>query len=257
MNEVSVFESNDFGSVRTINISGQPWFVAADVCKALDVGNPSQALSRLDDDERGNTLISNEGNRGNPNVAIINEPGLYTLVLGSRKPEAKAFKRWITHEVIPAIRQTGGYIAGESEMTDEELLSRALVMANEKIKHRDERIKLLESKAKEDAPRVLFAQAVEGSDDSVLIRDLAKILKQNGVDIGQDRLFALLRKEGYLISQKGESWNQPTQKSMNLGLMEIKKTTISTPNGTKVRGTPKITGKGQIYFVERYARRVV
>ena len=250
MSDIKVFESSDFGTLSVIYEDGKPFFPASDCAKILGYKDPYDAIKRHAKGSVKRRVLTNGGEQ---DINFISEGDLYRLITHSKLPSAERFEKWVFDEVLPAIRQTGGYIAGESEMTDEELLSRALVMANEKIKHRDERIKLLESKAKEDAPRVLFAQAVEGSEDSVLIRDMAKILKQNGVDIGQDRLFALLRKEGYLISQKGESWNQPTQKSMNLGLMEIKKTTVMTPSGTKVRGTPKITGKGQIYFVNRYA----
>ena len=141
MNELTIFQNAQFGEVRTSIRDGEPWFAAADVCAALEIGNPSQALTRLDDDERFTTLISNDtAASGFSNLAFVSEAGLYSLVLGSRKPEARAFKRWITHEVIPAISKTGGYIAGEETMTDDELLSRALLMASEKIRLRDELI---------------------------------------------------------------------------------------------------------------------
>lgn len=144
---VKVFENDQFGKIRTIVKGNEPWFVAADVCKALEISNPRMATDRLDTDEK-NTVSLTDGNRGNPNMTIVNEPGLYTLVLGSRKPEAKLFKRWITHEVIPAIRKTGGYILGEESMSDEELLSRAIIVAQKKIEEKDKRIIELESENK-------------------------------------------------------------------------------------------------------------
>ncbi len=139
MAAITIFSHNAFGQVRTLMRDGEPWFIAADVCRALEISNSRDAVARLDDDER-NTVALTDGTPGNPNMTIVSEPGLYALVLGSRKPEARAFKRWVTHEIIPAIRRTGGYIAGEGSMTDDELMARALLMANEKIRQRDERI---------------------------------------------------------------------------------------------------------------------
>lgn len=257
MNDMQVFTNNMFGQVRVIQREGEPWFVAADVCKALEIGNSRQAIVRLDDDEKG--VISTDTLGGQQQVNIVNEPGLYTLVLGSRKPEAKLFKRWITHEVIPAIRKTGGYIAGEKSMTDEELMARALLMAQNKIQQRDERIKALEhsntaleAKVEADAPKVLFADSVAASNQSILIGELAKILRQNGIEIGQNRLFERLRKEGYLGTH-GEYYNIPTQRAMDLKLFEIKKRAINSPDGRNIVSTTvKVTGKGQQYFVNRY-----
>lgn len=257
MNDMQVFTNNMFGQVRVIQREGEPWFVAADVCKSLEIGNSRQAVARLDDDEKG--VISTDTLGGQQQVTIVNEPGLYTLVLGSRKPEARLFKRWITHEVIPAIRKTGGYIAGEKSMTDEELMAKALLMAQNKIQQRDERIKALEhsntaleAKVEADAPKVLFADSVAASNQSILIGELAKILRQNGIEIGQNRLFERLRKEGYLGTH-GEYYNIPTQRAMDLKLFEIKKRAINSPDGRNIVSTTvKVTGKGQQYFVNRY-----
>ena len=257
MNDMQVFTNNMFGQVRVIQRDGEPWFVAADVCKALEIGNSRQAIVRLDDDEKG--VISTDTLGGQQQVNIVNEPGLYTLVLGSRKPEAKLFKRWITHEVIPAIRKTGGYIAGQETLSDDELMARALLVAQNTIKLREERIKALENsntaleaKVEADAPKVLFADSVAASSQSILIGELAKILRQNGIDIGQNRLFERLRKEGYLGTY-GEYYNIPTQRAMDLKLFEIKKRAINSHDGRNIVSTTvKVTGKGQQYFVNRY-----
>ena len=254
MNEMKVFENPAFGQVRTVQKDGEPWFVAADVCRALELPDTHKAVGRLDDDEKGRNSIPTLG--GMQEMTIVNEPGLYTLVLGSRKPEAKAFKRWITHEVIPAIRKTGGYIATSGDETPEQIMARALVVAQETLERHKRQLEDIRQKVEADAPRVLFAQSVESSQSEILIGELAKILKQNGMDIGQNRLFEQLRKDGYLISRKGTDWNMPTQRSMDMGLMKIKETCVTHADGhVTVSKTPKITGKGQVYFVNRYRTR--
>lgn len=246
MNELQVFHSDQFGKVRTIQKDGQPWFVAADVCRALDVRNNRDALSRLDNDEKGVALTDTPG--GKQNLVIVNEPGLYTLVLGSRKPESRAFKRWITHEVIPSIRRIGGYIAGQERMTDAELLSKALLVAHRQIEARDAQIETMQ-------PKALFADAVSASKTSILISELAKMLRQNGVAIGQNRLFQWMRENGYLIRKQGADYNRPTQRSMELGVLEIKETVITHADGhVTVNITPKVTGKGQQYFINKFLR---
>ena len=246
MNELQVFESDQFGQVRTVQKDGQPWFVAADVCRALEVRNNRDALSRLDNDEKGVALTDTPG--GKQNLVIVNEPGLYTLVLGSRKPEARAFKRWITHEVIPSIRRSGGYIAGQESMTDAELLSKALLVAQRQIEARDAQIETMQ-------PKALFADAVSASKTSILISELAKMLKQNGVAIDQNRLFQWMRENGYLIRKQGADYNRPTQRSMELGVLEIKETVITHADGhVTVNITPKVTGKGQQYFINKFLR---
>ena len=225
--------------MATILRGGEPWFVAADVCRALEVQNITQALSRLDEDERS---MLNIGRQGNAN--IVNEPGLYSLVLGSRKPETKAFKRWITHEVIPSIRKTSGYIAGQEELDDEALLARALKVAERQIAQREKRIAEL-------MPKALYADAISGSPSSISVGALAKMMKQNGVDIGRTRLFAYLRKHKHLNSY-GQERNVPSQCSMNNGFFEIKESLINRPDGTQVvYKTPMVTMRGQEYFVKR------
>lgn len=254
MNELRVFDNAQFGQVRTINKDGEPWFVAADVCRALEIDNT--ATRRLDEDEKAAlrlTQTSSNGTEQGRDVTIINEPGLYSLVLGSRKPEAKAFKRWITHEVIPSIRKNGGYIAGQETMTDDELLANALMVAQRKIAARDKQIEVQEKQIEAMHPKALFADAVSASKTSILIGDLAKLLKQNGVDIGQKRLFQWLRENKYLISQKGASYNSPTQRSMEMKLFEVKETTITHADGhITINRTAKVTGKGQVYFINKF-----
>lgn len=222
---------------------GEPWFVAKDVCDILEISNPSDALKRLDDDERSRF---NLGRQGETN--IVNEAGLYVLVLGSRKPEAHEFKRWVTHEVLPSIRRHGGYMAGQERMTPEQMALASLKWLQSKVDEQARQLKAQEGK-------VLFANAVESAKTSILVGDLAKILKGNGIDIGQKRLFAWLREHGWLIKAKGSSWNMPTQKSMNLGLFEIKETTVTHADGhITVNKTPKVTGKGQTYFTNLFLK---
>lgn len=241
MNELQIFENPEFGRVRTTVIDGEPWFVAADVCHALDIGNPSDALNRLDSDER--TLVSIEGASNGKPVNGVNEPGLYSLVLGSRKPEAKAFKRWITHDVIPAIRKTGGYHVPQSP---EEQMAQGLLAAQKLLAEKDKRIE-------EMRPKEIFADAVSVSKTDILIGDLAKLIKQNGHDIGQKRLFSWLREKGYLIKRKGLDWNMPTQKAMEMKLFRVKETVVTHSDGhTTVSKTTKVTGKGQVYFVNKF-----
>lgn len=248
--EIKTFDNPEFGSIRVVERDGEPWFVAADVCRALEIVNSRDAIARLDDDEK-NTVVLTDGNRGNPQKAIVNEPGLYTLVLGSRKPEARQFKRWVTHDVIPSIRRTGGYIAAKEEDTPEEIMARALLIANDTIQRQKEHIERANAKIEQDKPKVLFADSVSASDTSILVGELAKLCKQNGVDIGQTRMFEWLRKNGYLM-QTGSSRNLPTQRSMEMGLFTIKETTVVHADGhTTVNRTPKVTGKGQVYFVNK------
>lgn len=247
MNEMTVFKNPTFGAIRTLQRNGEPWFVAADVCRALEIDRT--ATRRLDDDEKG--VHSTQTLGGTQEVSIVNEPGLYSLVLGSRKPEAKEFKRWITHEVIPSIRKHGAYMTGET-------LMKALAEPDNMIKllttlkQEQEARQKLETKVEEDKPKVLFADAVSASKTSILIGDLAKLIRQNGVAIGQNRLFKWMRDNKYLCST-GDKYNLPSQQSMEMGLFEIKETTINNPDGSvRVTRTTKITGKGQQYFINKF-----
>lgn len=231
--------------VRTVVIDNQPWFVAKDVCDVLGLSNPTMSLQTLDEDERAKF---NLGRQGNTN--IVNEPGLYSLILGSRKPEAKKFKRWITHEVIPSIRNHGAYITPETlekTLADPEYMMGVLAALK---KEQDQR-KALEQKVIEDRPKVVFAEAVEGSSNSILIGQLATILKQNGIEIGQNRLFNRLREEGFLC-KSGDRKNLPTQRAMEMKLFEVQERTISGSTETKVRFTTRVTGRGQLYFLNKF-----
>ena len=248
MNELQIFKSHEFGEIRTTIQNGEPWFVAADVCKALDIDK--RQTRRLDDDEKGVRSTHTPG--GNQDMTIVNEAGLYSLVLGSRKPEAKAFKRWITHEVLPTIRRTGGYV-NSAEAFIEHYLPNADESTRTMFRAQLKAIEELNAKIEADKPKVLFADAVSSSDTTILVGEMAKILKQNGVDIGQKRFFEWLRQNGYLIKRKGSEWNMPTQRSMELGLFEIKESTHIDGNGCNITTkTPKVTGKGQQYFIGEF-----
>lgn len=240
-NEIQKFDFKG-APLRTLtDKAGEPWFVAKDVCDILEISNPSDALKRLDDDERSRF---NLGRQGETN--IVNEAGLYVLVLGSRKPEAHEFQRWVTHEVLPSIRKHGGYMAGQERMTPEQMALASMRWLQSKVDEQAKQLKAQEGK-------VLFANAVETARTSILVGDFAKILKSNGIDIGPRRLFAWLREHGWLIKAKGSSWNMPTQKAMDLHLFEVKETAISHSDGhTTINKTPKMTGKGQTYFAKLF-----
>lgn len=253
MDNLQIFDSPDFGQIRTIQQNGEPWFVGKDVADILGYQNGSRDVNRhVDEDDRQNYQNGTfESNRG---LTIINESGLYSLILSSKMPKAKEFKRWVTSEVIPAIRKTGGYIAGSENMTDAELMAKAVLVAQSTIQQRDQRIKELENDVQAAKPKVLFADAVSASDSTILIGDLAKILKQNGYNTGQKRLFQWLRENGYLIKRRGADYNSPTQSAMEMGLFAVKESTVICPDGhTKVNKTTKVTGKGQVYFINRLA----
>lgn len=245
MNEIQTFESDQFGTVRAVRgEDGEPMFVAKDVCVALEVKNSRDALARLDDDEKGVVLTDTPG--GEQQMQAVNEAGLYVLVLSSRKPEAKAFKRWVTHEVLPALRREGGYMVARDE-TPEQTMARAVLLAQATIDRQKNRIAELE-------PKALFADAVAASDGTCLVGELAKMMRQNGVEVGQNRLFAMLREDGYL-GNVGQNRNVPTQRAMDLGLFRIKETAVTHSDGhVTLSRTPKVTGKGQRYFLERYGK---
>lgn len=249
MNQLQIFNFNE-NQVRTVLINNEPWFVAKDVCEILEITNPTMALQRLDNDERAKF---NLGRQGETN--IVNEPGLYTLILGSRKPEAKQFKRWVTHEVIPAIRKHGAYMTPE---TIEKVLTDPDTIIKLATNLKEERAKRMAAEAlvEKQKPKVVFAKAVETSDDTILVGQLAKIIAQNGIKIGQNRLFQWMRDNGYL-GKKGAHYNEPTQYSMDLGLFEVKERTVNNPDGSiRITRTTKVTGKGQIYFINKFVRKL-
>ena len=246
-NEIQQFYFNN-AALRTLtDEAGEPWFVAKDVCDILEISNPSDALKRLDDDERSRF---NLGRQGETN--IVNEAGLYVLVLGSRKPEAHEFKRWVTHEVLPQIRKTGGYIPTTDADDDMTILAKAVMIGQRTMEEQKRRIAAQESHINELEPKARFADAVAASDGTCLIGELTKMLRQNGLDIGQNRLFEILRQDGYL-GKTGSNRNVPTQKAMDLGLFRIKETAITHSDGhVTINRTAKVTGKGQTYFINRY-----
>lgn len=246
-NEIQKFDFKG-APLRTLtDEAGEPWFVAKDVCAILEISNPSDALKRLDDDERSRF---NLGRQGETN--IVNEAGLYVLVLGSRKPEAHEFKRWVTHEVLPQIRKTGGYIPATDADDDMTILAKAVMIGQRTMEAQKRKIASQQSRIVELEPKARFADAVAASDGTCLVGELAKMLRQNGMDIGQNRLFRLLQADGYL-GKSGSNRNVPTQRAMELGLFRIKETTVTHADGhTTVSRTPKVTGKGQRYFIDRY-----
>lgn len=241
MNEIQVFDNGEFGSIRALlDENGEPCFVTKDVLGILELDRT--ALRKLDDDEKGVDLIHTLG--GNQEVSTVTEPGFYKLVMRSRKPEAKAFQRWVTHEVLPALRRDGGYMVARDE-TPEQTMARAVLLAQATIDRQKSRIAELE-------PKALFADAVAASDGTCLVGELAKMMRQNGVEVGQNRLFAMLREDGYL-GNVGQNRNVPTQRAMDLGLFRLKETAVTHSDGhVTISRTPKVTGKGQQYFIRRY-----
>lgn len=247
MHDIFTFHGQE---VRTLTIDNEPWFVGKDVADILGYSNSKDALNKhvdLDDKQiiqRSQIATLDIPNRG---LTIINESGLYSLILSSKLPRAKEFKRWVTSEVLPTIRKHGMFA------TDELLDNPDFAIATlQKLKEEREAKKLLEATIEEQRPKVIFANAVSASHTSILVGDFAKLMRQNGLNFGQNRMFAWLRENGYLISRKGNSWNMPTQKAMDLGLFEIKETTINHSDGhISINKTPKITGKGQLYFADK------
>ena len=252
MADLQIFNNDQFGQIRTTVKDGDPLFVAADVCRALEISKYRDAVSRLDEDERGSFEVDTPG--GTQKMTAVTESGLYSLVLGSRKPEAKAFKRWITHDVLPTIRQTGGYVSNEQQFVNTYL---PFADANTKALFGQTlaQLRAANEQLEQQKPKVLFADAVSAAHTSILVGELAKLLKQNGVDIGQHRLFQYLRENGYLIKRRGSDYNMPTQYAMERGWFEIKETAITHGDGhTSVNKTPKVTGKGQQYFINLFLK---
>ena len=250
-NEIRKFDFRG-ASLRTLtDEAGEPWFVLKDCMSILDLGNPTETVKMFDDDEFSTTeVIDSIGRR--QQAYIISEPGLYRLVMRSRKPEAKEFRRWVTHKVLPQIRKTGGYIPTSESDSDEDIMARAVLVAQKTIKQKNQQIASQQSRIVELEPKARFADAVAASDGTCLVGELAKMLRQNGMDIGQNRLFRLLQADGYL-GKSGSNRNVPTQRAMDLGLFRIKETTVTHADGhTTVSRTPKVTGKGQRYFIDRY-----
>lgn len=244
--------------VRIIKIDNDPWFVGKDVATILGYANPSKAVSQhVDHEDKQLQMIAHSQN-GNvvTQTALINESGLYSLILSSKLTSAKKFKRWVTSEVLPALRKDGAYVHATEDDDDVMLMAKGMLAAQRAIERKDQLIEHQQQIIAEQKPKVIFADAVSASSNSILIRELAVILKQNGIDIGQTRLFEWLREEGYLVKRRGSDYNTPTQKSMNLGLFEIKETPVHRSSGTvTISKTPKVTGKGQQYFINKFLQR--
>lgn len=251
MNELKIFKNSEFGEIRTVEIDGEPWFVSKDMADILGYTNTAKAIrDHVDDEDKLTERIVLSGQ--NREVIFINESGLYSLILSSKLPTAKAFKRWVTSEVLPSIRKHGLY--AKEELLDNPDIAIAAFKA---LKEEREARKALEVENAQMQPLALFAKSVSASDTSILIGDLAKLLKQNGYDTGQKRLFEELRQRSFLM-KAGSSKNLPTQKSMELGLFEVKESTINNPDGSvRVTKTTKVTGKGQVYFVNLFLGKQV
>ena len=251
-NEIQQFDFRG-ASLRTLtDKAGEPWFVAKDVCDILELGNTTNALRALDEDEKTNFTNCNVAQNGGRAPLIISEPGLYKLIMRSRKPEAKEFQRWVTHEVLPQIRKTGGYIPTTDADDDMTILAKAVMIGQRTMEAQKRKIAEQQTRIVELEPKARFADAVAAFDGTCLVGELAKMLRQNGMDIGQNRLFRLLQADGYL-GKSGSNRNVPTQRAMDLGLFRIKETTVTHADGhTTVSRTPKVTGKGQRYFIDRY-----
>lgn len=252
MNEPQLFKFEGI-NVRTLKHEEQIWFAAMDVTKSIGLTNTTVALASLDEDEV--TKFNLGSRQGNTN--FISEPGLYKLIGASRKPAAKRFNRWVTHEVLPSIRKHGAYMTPE---TIEKAIYNPDFIINLATQLKDEQAKTAALTADNETmkPKALFADAVATSNTTILVGDLAKVLKQNGVDIGAKRLFSWLREQGYLIKRIGADYNSPTQRAMELGLFEVKETAISHSDGhVTVQKTPKVTGKGQQYFINKFLQKEI
>ncbi|MEG2935551.1 MAG: phage antirepressor KilAC domain-containing protein [Clostridium sp.] len=256
MNELQVFNNPELGAVRTIIINGEPFFLGKDIADILGYTNTPKAIrDHVDEDDKLTERIVLAGQ--NREVVCINESGLYSLILSSKLPKAKEFKRWVTGEVLPSIRKHGVYLTSETleeVMKDPDAWIRVLT----EMKNQRSQKEKLQAEVRESKPKVIFADAVAVSDTTILIGELAKLLKGNGFDIGQNRLFERLRNEGYLIKRKGTDYNTPTQMAMDLGLFKVKETVIQHSDGhTTISKTTKVTGKGQQYFINRYLGREI
>lgn len=254
MNNINVIDEREVlgFDFKVYGDADNPLFLAKDVAKWIEHSNPTEMVKNIDEDEKLNSTIFSGGQKRE--MTFLTEDGLYEVLMQSRKPIAKAFKKEVK-KILKDIRTTGGYIVGQENLSDDELLERAVMVAQRKIKERDKEIAQQREQIAEMQPKAIFADAVSSSSNSILVRDMAKLLKQNGVDIGEKRLFEYLRNNGYLIKRPGADYNSPTQKSMELGLFEIKETVVAHTNDTRIHKTSKITGKGQRYFVNKFLNK--
>lgn len=252
MRELQIFSNSEFGQVRTLEHEGKALFMGADVAKILGYSNPHDALIRhcKEDGVVKHEVIDSVGRQ--QQAKFINEGNLYRLIVSSKLPAAEKFEKWVYDEVLPAIRKHGAYMTAD---TIEKVLSDpdTIIRIATQLKEEQAKRMLLEVKVEEQKPKVIFADAVSASKTSILVGDMAKLLKQNGVNMGASRFFSWLRDNGFLIKRKGTDWNMPTQKSMELQLFEIKETSIAHSDGhTSISRTPKVTGKGQLYFINKF-----
>ena len=269
MNDLQIFNNKEFGNVRAVIVDDLPWFVGKDVCEAFGDTNYRRSLLSIDECDKGVSQIDTPG--GRQNMVVINESGLYSLLFQMQPQKARGvsqndtlinerieklhrFKHWVTSEVLPSIRKNGGYIAGQETLSDEELLSKALMVAQRKIDEKNNIIAMQDSRIQGMIPKEIFADAVSASHTSILVGDLAKLICQNGVQIGQKRLFEWLRENNFLI-KSGASRNMPKQRYVEQGLFEVKESNIQNPDGSvRITKTTKVTGKGQVYFVNKFLK---
>lgn len=246
MNNLQLFEFEN-QKVRTLKIDDEPYFVGKDVADILGYKNGSRDINNhVDDEDKLKYQISTAGQKREQ--TLVNESGLYSLILSSKMPNAKRFKHWVTSEVLPTIRKHGAYMTDEKAFDvvhNKNGLADLLQQAADQLKQKDIQIEKMK-------PKAMLADAITASETSILVGEMAKILKKNGVNTGQNRFFKWLRENGYLIKRKGTDYNMPTQKSMNLKLFEIKERTIVDGNSTRIVKTPKITGNGQQYFTNLF-----
>lgn len=249
MNELKIFNSEEFGDIRTAEIDGKPYFVGTDVAKALGYNNPRDAVSRHC---KGVVKRDTPTSSGIQSMSYINEGDLYRLIMKSKLPSAEKFESWVMDEVLPAIHHNGGYIMGQENLSDSELMAKAILVAQKTIEHKNQIIEQQKAKIEQDKPKTIFADAVSASKTSILIGDLAKLICQNGYQIGQKRLFQWMRDNGYLMVS-GSSRNMPKQKYVEQGLFEIKESNVQNPDGSvRITRTTKVSGKGQLYFVNKF-----
>lgn len=249
MNELHIFNSEEFGQVRTVEINGKPYFVANDVARALGYKRPADAVTAHCKGSVKHRYLTDGGEQ---ELKVIPEGDIYRLTVRSKLPSAEKFEKWVFDEVVPSIRTNGGYIAGQETLSDEDLMAKAILVAQRKIKERDQIIEQQKAKIETDRPKTIFADAVSASHTSILIGDLAKLICQNGYQIGQKRLFQWMRDNGYLMVS-GSSRNMPKQKYVEQGLFEIKESNVQNPDGSvRITRTTKVSGKGQLYFVNKF-----
>lgn len=252
MNKLQIFNSPEFGQVRTVKINGKPYFVANDVARALGYKRPADAVTAHCKGSVKHRYLTDGGEQ---ELKVIPEGDIYRLTVRSKLPSAEKFEKWVFDEVIPSIRTNDGYIVGQETLSDDDLMAKAILVAQKKIKERDQIIEQQKQKIEADRPKTIFADAVSASHTSILIGDLAKLICQNGYQIGQKRLFQWMRDNGYLMVS-GSSRNMPKQKYVEQGLFEIKESNVQNPDGSvRITRTTKVSGKGQLYFVNKFLGR--